>query len=124
MMPINAWVEVDLAQKLEDYGVETVYHSGKEGEEDPVTILPGHLAESLRWRKVGDEKPEAGKLYVVRGYGLCEHYVSEQGGTVDSFWWSGDVTNVLRAQWSFDLYRPAVAGLDYYVNEQSAESTS
>lgn len=121
MKPINAWVDVDLAQKLEDYGVETVYSSGSEEELEPVTILPGHLAESLRWRRVGEEEPEADSFYVVNGLDLCWLKISSDTGRpswVDSrFKESYELSK-------YDVYRPAIAGIDYpIVNEQSTNDT-
>lgn len=79
-----------------------------EGQTDPVTILPGHLAEDLRWREVGKKEDlKEGKLYVVDGRGLVR-------GTL-----------MINHAHSDHLYRPAIAGLDYveeqpldYVEEQ------
>jgi len=82
-----------------------------------VTILPGHLAESLRWRKVWEEEPEAtpegtmwqdGAKYVVQGYGVC---IFRRYGHMSSRW--ENKCEVLIGIWAHDFYRPAIAGLDY-----------
>jgi hypothetical protein len=75
----------------------------------PITILPGHLAESLRWRKVGEEEPEEEKLYKVDGLGVCRFGFDGDG---DRVWISHEHGSLSECE-DHDLYRLEVAGIDY-----------
>jgi len=85
----------------------------------PVTILPGHLADSLRWRKVGEEEPEEKKKYVVDECGLACYQPIGDG----VFRWHHVSTGALYSVYPDDLYRPAIPGIDYpeKLNDESTK---
>lgn len=122
MKPINAFTWNDYESRIDKMWKPVGVHKLAEGDcQSPVTILPGHLAESLRWRKVGEEEPtqtpdgttwQDGVKYNVEGYGAC---IFRRYDHMPSRWenkWEVSIDI-----WADDLYRPAIAGLDYVGGE-------
>lgn len=110
MKPIEVFVDAHFTEDLRDSGFSRDIVSIVEGDSTfPVTILPGHLADQLRWRKVGEERPEGGKLYAVDGLGACYARSNDCG----EWFWVGKKFNDWNHLGDHDTYRPAIAGLDY-----------
>jgi hypothetical protein len=81
-----------------------------------VTILEGHLADQLRWKKMEDEYPKDGEMYVVQGYGKFER-VGLCIASLDVYgyvtWWLDSAGKGWTPMRPEDVYRRAIAGLDY-----------
>lgn len=115
MKPINAFTWNDYESRIDKMWKPVGVHKLAEGDcQSPVTILPGHLAEMLRWRKAGEEEPKEGKPYVVDGLGVCRLYIDDDG---DRAWVSHKFGDIYDGFEDDETYRPAIPGIDYVEGE-------
>jgi len=111
---IDVWAENDIYENLDEDGflydgIGTIAKSNS----IPVTVINGHLSESLRWRKVGEEVLDGNQFYVVNGVGVC----SVDLDTVDGPYWVIKALDNMMLCEADDTYRPAIPGIDYVEGE-------